>query len=230
VTFGIAQGLGVLVWSGLCAADQRAVASRQIHQPLVAAVVTGLILGSPEKALPVGLWLQLVWPTPMPVGGALLPDTGSAAVVATLIALSIPGGGGFAIALVIGLLAAWFTIPWERRLRHENGIREERALASGGRGLTRAISFGVAGAFSRGVFFALMGIVLASLLAKWPGPLAPDRSFDLLTASLIGAAGTLGLAGLLARVQRETGRTWASWVLAGLLIGAAGRFLIEGSR
>lgn len=228
--FGIWQAIGVLLWSGLCAADQRAVASRQIHQPLVASVVTGLILGAPERALPVGLWLQLVWPMPMPVGGALLPDTGSAAVAATLVALSVPGGGGFVLALLIGLLVAWFTIPWERHLRIANGIREERALSAGGLGLGWAIAIGVAGPFLRGVAFALVGFGLASLASKWIEPLPSTPAMGVLTGSLIGAAGTLGLAGLLARVQRETGRTWASWVLAGLLIGVAGRFLIEASR
>ncbi len=230
MTAGIAQGLGVLLWSGLCSADQRAVASRQIHQPLVASVVTGLILGSPEAALPVGLWLQLVWPAPMPIGGALLPETGSAAVVATLISLSLPGGIGFAIALLVGLVIAWLTIPWERRLRYANGVREERAFASGGSGLTRAVAMGVAGAFSRGLVLAAAGLILARTLPRWIPPADPHPAFGLLTGSLIGGACTLGLASLLARVQRETGRTWASWVLAGLAIGAAGRFLIEGSR
>lgn len=227
---GLLQAIGILVWAGLCSADQRAVASRQIHQPIVAAVVTGLIFGAPERALPVGLWLQLVWPTPMPIGGALLPDTGSAAIAASLVALAVPGGEGFLIAILFGLLVAWFTIPWERRLRRANGAREERALAARGKGLTGAIALGVGGPFLRGMVAAGAGLMFARYVGGWIEPLPRTPVLGLLTKSLIGGAGALGLAGLLARVQRETGRTWFSWVSAGLLIGAAGRFLIEVSR
>ncbi len=220
----------LLVWAGLCAADQRAIGSRQIHQPLVAAVVAGWILGAPDRGLLVGLWLQLVWPAPMPIGGALLPDTGSVAVAAAILATAVPGGEGFLIAILFGLLIAWLSIPWERRLRTINARVEERILAGEGADLDRAILGGVAGPFFRGVACAALALMISVAAGRWIEPLPATHVSGSLTASLIGGAGTLGLSGLLARVQTETGRTWFSWTAGGLIAGAAGRLLLEALR
>jgi mannose/fructose/N-acetylgalactosamine-specific phosphotransferase system component IIC len=230
LSIGIGSALVLLVWAGLCAADQRAIGSRQIHQPLVAAVVAGWILGAPDRGLLVGLWLQLVWPAPMPIGGALLPDTGSVAVVAAILATAVPGGEGFLLAILFALLIAWISIPWERRLRTVNARTEERILANDGEGLGRAILGGVAGPFLRGVACATLALAVSAAARRWIEPLPPTHISGSLTASLIGGAGTLGLSGLLARVQTETGRTWFSWAAGGLVAGAAGRLILEALR
>jgi mannose/fructose/N-acetylgalactosamine-specific phosphotransferase system component IIC len=230
LSIGIGTALVLLAWAGLCAADQRAIGSRQIHQPLVAAVVAGWILGAPDRGLLVGLWLQLVWPAPMPVGGALLPDTGSVAVAAAVLAAAIPGGEGLLIAILFGLLIAWISIPWERGLRTANGRVEEQVLAQDGTGLGRAILGGIAGPFLRGAVCAALAIAAALAAGRWIQPLPPARMSGSLTASLIGGAGTLGLSGLLARVQTETGRSWFSWTVAGLVAGGVGRLLLEALR
>jgi mannose/fructose/N-acetylgalactosamine-specific phosphotransferase system component IIC len=230
VSLGIVSGLALLAWAGLCAADQRAIGSRQFHQPLVAAVVAGWILGSPERGLLAGLWLQLVWPAPMPIGGALLPDTGSVAVASAILACAVPGGEGLLVAILFGLLIARISIPWERRLRERNGAAEETALERGGSGLGRAIAGGLLGPFLRGVCCAALALVVASVARRWIEPLPANRISGSLTASLIGGAGTLGLSGLLAKVQMETKRNWFSWVFAGCIAGAAGRFLLEALR
>ena len=216
----------VLFWSGLCAADQRAIASRQLHQPIVAAVVAGWILGEPGRGLLVGLWMQLVWATPMPIGGSVLPDMGSAAVAAAVIACAVPGGVGLLVALLVGLLLAAATIPWERALRAANGAREDEALACSPVRLTGAIALGVLGPFLRGVICVAIAVLLARAVAPWVGRLPQAEISDALTKALVGGAAAVGLANLLAGAQKEGGARWYGWVAGGLLIGAGGRLLL----
>lgn len=224
---GVGGGWILLVWAGLCAADQRALASRQFHQPLVAAVIAGWILGAPDRGLLVGLWFQLVWPAPMPIGGTMLPDTGSVAVAATALAVAVPGGEGLLLAILLGLLIAWISIPWERRLRAANQRKEMAILARGGRGLGMAVAGGVAGPFLRGATCALFGLIVASVAKRLTGPPAPASFSNALTIALIGGAAVLGLSGLLAHAQTEAGRRWLPWTAGGLAVGAAGRLLLE---
>jgi hypothetical protein len=187
--------VGLLIWAGLCAADQRALGSRQLHQPIVAAAGAGLLLHAPERALLVGLWLQLVWVAPMPIGGVLLPDTGSASIAATIVAVLLPGPVGLGIALVVGMTAGILSIPWERALRAGNARREAAALTPGSSGigsgptgvdpsearsspahsagiprrgrpaLALAMLHGIAGPFARGLLIAGIALLLGSILS-----------------------------------------------------------------
>ena len=210
--------------------DQRAIASRQFHQPIVAAVVAGWILGEPERGLLVGLWMQLVWATPMPIGGGVLPDMGSAAVAAAVIACAVPGGLGLWLALLVGLLLAAATIPWERALRGANRAREEKALARSPVRLTGAIALGVLGPFLRGVICAGIAVGVAYPAARLLGCVPQAEISGPLTKAFVGGAVAVGLANLLAGAQKEGGARWYGWVAGGLLIGAGGRLLLGALR
>jgi hypothetical protein len=196
--------LGLLLWAGLCAADQRALGARQLHQPIVAAAGAGILLHAPERALLVGLWFQLVWVAPMPVGGVLLADAGSAAIAATIVAVAVTGPAGLGAALLVGLIVGSMSIPWERALRAGNGRRERDALgldragnvlsgigsragalgsASGAPGgirgrsepsLDGVIIRGIAGPFIRGVTCAGITMLFALLLAARLGGSVPS--------------------------------------------------------
>lgn len=215
------------LWAGLSSADQRALGGRQIHQPVVAAVIAGVILGSPERALLVGLWFQLVWIAPTPVGGRILPDTGATAVSAAVIAASVPGGLGLMAALVVGLLVAAVSIPWERALRKGNERREERALASQDpRLLRRAILSGITGPFLRGALCAGAAGAIALALRDWPAaPFRGPGETIIRTPILLLAAALIAAMTLLPRVRQESGRSVFAWVVCGLLLGLGGRLL-----
>jgi hypothetical protein len=251
--------LAILLWAGLCAADQRALGGRQLHQPIVAAAGAGLILHAPERALLVGMWLQFVWVAPMPIGGAILPDTGSAAIAAVLVAAAVPGPLGIGAAIVVGLLIGAMSIPWERALREANGRREEGALEadragaagtgesppcqtaggaaasrSGASNLNLAIALGVAGPFARGVMCAGAAMAVGLALASAAGATPMGRDFANGSAAferaLLGGAACFGLAGLLLCIRPQKSRVGAAWVLAGVLIGLAGGLLLRGGR
>lgn len=235
--------LAILFWAGICAADQRALGGRQFHQPIVAAAAAGLLLHAPERALFVGIWLQLIWIAPLPIGGVVLPDTGSAAVAAALVAATIPGWQGLGIAVVVGLMIGAVSIPWERALRAANERRESRTLdrdrgpdtpaSPCGRDLGRHLLLGVAGPFVRGALCAGAALALALLLA----PILRSRSVGSsaigeasIERALWGGAACFGLAGLFLGVRPEKGRGGVAWVLGGVLLGLAGGLLLRGGR
>lgn len=214
----------VAIWGGLCSADQRSLGGRQIHQPIVAAVGAGLLLGAPIPALLVGLWLQLVWPVTMPVGGRLLPDTGAAGAAGGAMAALVAGPLGIMSGILLGLLFGFASIPWERRLRARNAAAEEAVLQQrGGKGLGRAVAGGIAGPFLRGAFCSLLagmaGSALASPLADPATLAALGPAIGTAPGSLLGGAACVGLATLLHRVRAESGMGSVRWVAGGLLGG-----------
>lgn len=224
---GPLSGSLLLIWSGLCSADQRALGARQIHQPIVAATIAGLICGDPARAFLVGLWLQLVWAAPLPVGGALMPDTGAASVAGATVAVLLPGAGGLVIALLVALAWAGVSLPWERRLRAGNDLREESDLARYGRLRGRSILLGIAGPFLRGLLAA--GATGAAL--SWGAARLPVGWMvwggDRVEGSFIGGAAVVGIAGLLSLARLEVGRSFALWGGMGLAGGLLGRFFWE---
>jgi hypothetical protein len=217
----------VLAWSGWCAADQRVLASRQIHQPLVAAVVAGLLLGHPERGLLLGVWMQLVWAAPLPVGGALLPDTGSAAVSATIISVMLPGEWGLLFGIVFGLIVAWTSIGWERRLRSQNERIEGLVRSQGGGRLPLAVASDFIGTFLRGLFYAAASFACGGLIGRfaWGIPYGFDSIGPVVRVGLIGGAAAVGYANLVLRFHTEAGSRAIGWIVGGLILGGCIRLI-----
>lgn len=217
----------LLLWSGLCSADQRAAGARQIHQPIVAASIAGLLAGDPGRAFLVGLWLQLVWAAPMPVGGAMLPDSGAAAVAGAIAAVLLPGSGGLFIAILAALAWASLSIPWERRLRAGNESREETDLKRFGRVRGGSILLGIAGPFVRGISIAGATGAAASIGSDWIPARWLHWGGSRLEDGLLGGAAVVAVAVLLTRARAEAGRSFAVWGVLGVAGGLAGRFIWE---
>ena len=69
--------------------DRVALGQVMISRPLVAAPLTGLVLGNPLLGLEVGMLLELLWLGRLPVGAAIPPDDTQVAVGATVLAFSM---------------------------------------------------------------------------------------------------------------------------------------------
>lgn len=67
--------------------DRVAFLQLMISRPLVAAPLTGWILGDPLVGLEIGMLLELLWLGRMPVGAAIPPDDTQVAVGATVLAM-----------------------------------------------------------------------------------------------------------------------------------------------
>jgi PTS system mannose-specific IIC component len=92
--------LGVAFASGLIGLDRTAAGQFMVSQPLVAAPLTGWMLGDPVTGLLIGSVLELIWVLDLPVGTFVPADSTVAAVCAT--AAAILGGTGSVSASVIG--------------------------------------------------------------------------------------------------------------------------------
>lgn len=183
--------------------DRVAVAQFMISRPLVAAPLTGWVLGNPLVGLEIGMLLELLWLGRLPVGAAIPPDDTQVAVAATVLALSMNAWlslSGMPLVLLCVLVAiplGKFGQVFERLARTVN----DRLAGAGHSAL-------VAGHYGQAEKMHLMG--LASFAVA-----------SLATAVIIVLLGSfvlLGVAPLLVGAVREAG---LSLQYSLILVGAA---------
>jgi PTS system mannose-specific IIC component len=186
---------GTLALGGLAAVDATPVAQTLLSQPLVTASLLGWLWGDLALALEVGVVLQILAASTLPVGARTPEDYAGGGVVGVGVALALGAGTGFpmgrdACALVgvlAGLVGAVLGVPlvkWQRR-RNEGLARwcEAQLRAGHEAALGRASLAAVVLAFAIGLCFAAVGL----------------------------AAGVAGLGGL---VRDESMRLARAWTLA----------------
>ncbi len=128
---------GVAVFVGL---DRTAAFQFMLSRPIVAAPLTGCLLGEPATGVQIGLVIELLWLGRLPIGAAIPPDDTQVAVGATALAVGLGNWLGVA-GLPFTLLAVLASLPigkigqvFERLARQRNGLllhRAETALAEG---------------------------------------------------------------------------------------------------
>jgi PTS system mannose-specific IIC component len=224
--------LATLLLGGVAALDAVPVAQTLLSQPLVTATLLGAIWGEWRVALEVGVVLQILAASTLPIGARTPEDYAVGGVVGTGVALAVATrqpflmvedaaalGGVFA-----GLLAAVGGVPllkWQRR-RNEGLSRwcEAELRRGDERALGAAQRAGVALAFAAGVGYCAVGLALGiGLLGPAVGghSLRLARAWTLAQPLWIG----LGLAQLLqAFVRRRLTRAavFAVSLLAGWLL------------
>jgi PTS system mannose-specific IIC component len=226
----------VFVLGGLAALDATPVAQTLLSQPLVTATILGLVWGDLRVALEVGVVLQILAASTMPIGARTPEDYAVGGVVGAGVALGLAAHQPFEVAreagVMVGALAgmasATLGVPllkWQRR-RNEGLSRWcEAALRAGDEGaLAAAHGAAIALAFAVGVAYTALCFGLAlrgldGLVERESLRLA--RAWALAQPLWIG----LGLAQLLhAFVQRRLTRAalfgialLASWLV--LMVG-----------
>lgn len=200
----ILLGSGAAVLSGL---DRTAALQLMLSRPVVAAPLTGWLLGEPSTGLQVGLLVELLWLGRLPLGAAIPPDDTQVAVGSTFLGVTMGRALGLA-GLEFTLLAVLVCLPlgkvgqlfdqgarhWNRRLT----LAAERALEKGD--VSRAERHHLLGCWhfalaSLGTFVvvvaggALLLYFLSPLLLT---PLARSASWLRLAFPLLGAAHILG--------------------------------------
>lgn len=200
-------------WAGLILASEVAFGPLFLHEPLIAALVGGWILGRPFLGAATGLLFQLTWPGLAPMGGSLEPKAGLGALLAVVFVSALPSGwGGLALvpAVAAGAAFAWIG-PWLEHLRRRrNEWRESRLLSdphamhqAGAvvrQGLLDALAlgalaFGLAGGVAIAALFA--GGVVPSLAAAAAGPAGVGAGWLGLTPPRLACFGSVWLAALL---------------------------------
>lgn len=224
--------LGTFLLGGIAALDATPVAQTLLSQPLVTATMLGALWGNLELALQVGVVLQILAASTLPVGARTPEDYAVGGVVGAGTALALGSQHSFEIAqnasallgVIAGLIGAVLGVPllkWQRR-RNEGLSRWcEEALRQGDEGaLAAAQRAGVALAFATGV--AATAVLVGVAVRVFQGLAAHEslrlaRAWSLAQPLWIG----LGLAQLLhAFVQRRLTRAalFGLALLAGWLV------------
>lgn len=102
--------LAVALLGGVTGVDTTSVGQVMISRPLIAATLTGLLVGRPAEGLMLGAILELFALVILPVGAARYPETGTAAVAASAAYMSTTTVTSPAVML----LAVLFALIWER--------------------------------------------------------------------------------------------------------------------
>jgi len=156
--------VGTLVLGGLAAIESTPVAQTLASQPLVTATILGALWGDWSTALGVGVVLQILAASTLPIGARTPEDYSVGGVVGAGVALSIAAGAPFEhvrqaaslTGVLAGMVAATLGVPllrWQRQWNEglarwcENALRagRERALAeSQGAAVALAFAIGLA--------------------------------------------------------------------------------------
>ncbi|MFA5516827.1 MAG: PTS sugar transporter subunit IIC [Desulfuromonadales bacterium] len=120
--------------------DRTAAFQFMLSRPIVAAPLTGWVLGAPATGMQVGILIELLWLGRLPIGAAIPPDDTQVAVGATALAIGLGSFLGLA-GVPFTLLAVFTALPigkigqvFERLVRQRNvrlTQRAELALAEG---------------------------------------------------------------------------------------------------
>ena len=221
--------MAIFLLGGIAALDATPVAQTLLSQPLVSATLLGALWGDVDLALEVGVVLQILAASTLPVGARTPEDYAVGGVVGAGVALALGSQQTFQVAhhasallgVLAGMASATLGVPllkWQRR-RNEGLSRWcEDALRRGDEGaLAAAQRAGVVLAFAVGVSYTAVCVGLA--LRGLQGLAAHEslrlaRAWALAQPLWIG----LGLAQLLhAFVQRRLTR--AALFGVALLIG-----------
>lgn len=182
--------LGGLV-AMLTGLDRVALVQVMISRPLVAAPLTGWLLGNPLTGLEIGMLLELLWLGRLPVGAAIPPDDTQVAVGATVLALTIgpllgmKGMPFVILAVLIAIPLGKFGQVFDRLARHLNN----RLAISGGNALMAGSTQGL----ERCHLYGLASFALASLATFCVIVMLGSFALYSLAPLLIGAVREAGL-------------------------------------
>jgi mannose/fructose/N-acetylgalactosamine-specific phosphotransferase system component IIC len=102
--------LTVSAFGGIVGVDATSFAQTMISRPLMAATITGFLMGRPTEGLFLGSLLELFAIVILPVGAARYPETGTAGVAATAAYMSATP----LLSPSVALLAVLFSLLWEQ--------------------------------------------------------------------------------------------------------------------
>lgn len=187
--------------------DRVALVQVMISRPLVAAPLTGLVLGNPLLGLEVGMLLELLWLGRLPVGAAIPPDDTQVAVGATVLAFSMGqmlGLGGMPMVILAVLVAiplGKFGQIFDRLARNVNdrlAVAGLKALGSGNtNGLERRHLMGLISFALSSLATACVIVLIGSVILFYTAPqligAVRDTGLSLqYSLVIVGAASLLG--------------------------------------
>lgn len=173
-----AAPLATIALGGIAALDAEPVAQTLLSQPLVTATILGLVWGDWETAFQVGIVLQVLAASTLPVGSRTPEDYATGGVVGVGLALALAENHAFTVAkqgcamigVLSGMVVATVGVPllkWKRR--HNEGLArwcEEAVRAGDTAAPSRAQGAGVVLSFALGVTYTALCLGAGLLLLE----------------------------------------------------------------
>ena len=208
----------LLVWGTIVGVDLVSFPQAMLNRPLVAASVTGFLIGDLEAGLRIGLLLECFALDVIPIGATRYPDFGPASVVATAVVPFAGWQDGTGLGVMIALLlavAGGKAMEFVRRLNGSLARVAIPALVSGDPAiLARLQRTGLLADALRSLTVTFAGLLIAWLVLPWLGGLR-DAGLGL---RMVGVAGAL-VAAITGAVRRAGGGLPRVLLSIGLLLG-----------
>ena len=144
---GIAEYLATGTLAMLLGLDRVAFLQCMVSRPLVAAPLTGWLLGAPLTGLEVGVLLELLWLGRLPVGTVIPPDDTQMAIGATALALTmerllgLQGMPAVILCVLVAIPLGQVGLYADGRARRANGQLARQAEAAAAAGNSRRIEW-----------------------------------------------------------------------------------------
>lgn len=194
----------IALWGGAVGLDGTSALQVMVSRPLVAATVTGAILGRPAEALVLGIILELFSLVILPIGAARYPESGVSAVIAAFVYVEAAEVGfapaALVLAVVYGLVWEWVAGGSVNLLRRANEwLMADAHLRRpvGAARLQRLHLSAIALDGVRAIAIVLLGSwlghwVLATVQRFWwPDGVLTSRIMAIAAATILGATLTL---------------------------------------
>jgi mannose/fructose/N-acetylgalactosamine-specific phosphotransferase system component IIC len=163
----------IAVLGGVLGLDVVSFPQAMISRPLVAATITGVLIGQPASGLLIGATLELIALETLPFGASRYPEWGSASVVGGAIFASHPShpAGAMPLAMVAALATTWVGGWTMVKLRQANAVwagRRRDALEAGSRGAVISLQLlGMTADLLRGAALTAIAYALLAPLADY---------------------------------------------------------------
>jgi PTS system mannose-specific IIC component len=213
---------------GLLGLDVVSFPQAMISRPLVAATLSGALIGEATAGLMLGAALELIALETLPFGASRYPEWGSASVVGGAIFASQTNhpAGAMSLAVVSALATTWvggWTMVKLRRLNAYWAARKRDALEAGARGAVISLQLMgmtadlVRGALLTAIAYALLAPLAAWCIARW----SPDAQIS--RAIVVAAAASVAGGAAWKLFHATAGARW--FFVSGLAVGLFFLFL-----
>jgi PTS system mannose-specific IIC component len=193
--------LVLAVLGGVFGLDTVSFPQAMLSRPIVAATLTGALLGNASLGLLLGATLELFAVETLPFGASRYPEWGSSSVVGGALYVTTPPeqSGALATSVLATLIVAWiggWTMVRLRKLNARWARQHHEAVAQGSRRVVVGLQLsGLTADLARGVTLTAAALLLlkplqVSVLATWTGRPELSRAVVAATAAAValGAA------------------------------------------
>jgi mannose/fructose/N-acetylgalactosamine-specific phosphotransferase system component IIC len=214
----------IALFGGVLGLDVVSFPQAMLSRPLVAATLTGALLGAPEAGLLLGATLECFALESLPIGAARYPEWGSSSAVGGAL-VSLPeaqGAGALLLAVIVTVAWAWvggWSMVQLRRLNASWARARHDAVAQGSRSAVIGLQlYGLTADLARGALMTATGLLLGIpllrwTLATWNAPETLSRAVLMSLAGIVAASATHKV------FHAVPGARW--YLMGGLTLGGA---------